>query len=150
MAASLSTPLPSPLPSPLIDAVGVSATDMRASVRFYQALGFAFPDFDPEDQHVEALTKPGMVRLMIDDAGLCASLIGEAPRPSNHAVFGLLFEEPAGVDAAAQVGCAAGGAEISAPWDAFWGQRYATIADPDGYRVDLFAELQQAGAAPEK
>ena len=25
------------------------------------------------------------------------------------------------------------------PWDAFWGQRYATVEDPDGNGVDLFA-----------
>jgi uncharacterized glyoxalase superfamily protein PhnB len=28
-----------------------------------------------------------------------------------------------------------------APWDAFWGQRYATVLDPDGNSVDLFAAL---------
>ena len=25
------------------------------------------------------------------------------------------------------------------PFDAFWGQRYATVLDPDGNAVDLFA-----------
>jgi uncharacterized glyoxalase superfamily protein PhnB len=35
------------------------------------------------------------------------------------------------------------------PWDAVWGQRYATIGDPDGNPVDLFAWLpgQGPGAA---
>ncbi len=28
-----------------------------------------------------------------------------------------------------------------APWDAFWGQRYAVVVDPDGNHVDLFAGL---------
>ena len=28
-----------------------------------------------------------------------------------------------------------------APFDAFWGQRYATLLDPDGNPVDLFAPL---------
>jgi len=28
-----------------------------------------------------------------------------------------------------------------APWDAFWGQRYAQVLDPDGNSVDLFAPL---------
>jgi uncharacterized glyoxalase superfamily protein PhnB len=28
------------------------------------------------------------------------------------------------------------------PWDAFWGQRYAVVADPDGNHVDLYAPLQ--------
>jgi uncharacterized glyoxalase superfamily protein PhnB len=28
-----------------------------------------------------------------------------------------------------------------APWDAFWGQRYAVLRDPDGNDVALFAAL---------
>ena len=28
-----------------------------------------------------------------------------------------------------------------APWDAFWGHRYAVVRDPDGNDVDLFAAL---------
>ncbi len=28
-----------------------------------------------------------------------------------------------------------------APFDAFWGQRYATVLDPDGVVVDLYAAL---------
>jgi uncharacterized glyoxalase superfamily protein PhnB len=27
------------------------------------------------------------------------------------------------------------------PWDAFWGQRYAQLRDPNGVPVDLFAPL---------
>jgi uncharacterized glyoxalase superfamily protein PhnB len=27
------------------------------------------------------------------------------------------------------------------PWDAFWGQRYAVVKDPDGNDVALFARL---------
>jgi uncharacterized glyoxalase superfamily protein PhnB len=27
------------------------------------------------------------------------------------------------------------------PWDAFWGQRYAQLRDPDGVGVDLYAAL---------
>jgi uncharacterized glyoxalase superfamily protein PhnB len=30
---------------------------------------------------------------------------------------------------------------VVAPFDAFWGQRYATVHDPDGNAVDLFAPL---------
>ena len=26
------------------------------------------------------------------------------------------------------------------PWDAFWGQRYAVVKDPDGNPVDIFAQ----------
>ena len=34
---------------------------------------------------------------------------------------------------------------ISPPFDAFWGQRYATVHDPDGNPVDLFAPLPATG-----
>jgi len=27
------------------------------------------------------------------------------------------------------------------PWDAFWGQRYAIVTDPDGNHISLFAPL---------
>ena len=35
----------------------------------------------------------------------------------------------------------AGHASKTAPRDAFWGQRYAQVIDPDGNVVDLFARL---------
>ncbi|HGG04156.1 MAG TPA: glyoxalase, partial [Aliiroseovarius sp.] len=115
--------------------------DMPASMAFYTALGFEFPPLSADDQHIEAKTAPGQVRLMIDAAALAESLIGEKPRPSNGSAFALLFDSPAAVDAAAKLAQQAGGRIVAEPWDAFWGQRYCTIADPDGYRVDLFAAL---------
>jgi uncharacterized glyoxalase superfamily protein PhnB len=30
------------------------------------------------------------------------------------------------------------------PWDAFWGQRYALLRDPDGVEVNLYAPLETA------
>ena len=33
----------------------------------------------------------------------------------------------------------AGFKAVKEPWEAFWGQRYAAVADPDGNQVDLFA-----------
>jgi len=36
---------------------------------------------------------------------------------------------------------AAGHTVVTAPFDAPWGQRYATVADPVAYRVDLYAPL---------
>jgi uncharacterized glyoxalase superfamily protein PhnB len=33
------------------------------------------------------------------------------------------------------------GLGVKQPWDAFWGQRYAVIRDPDGLHLDLYAQL---------
>jgi uncharacterized glyoxalase superfamily protein PhnB len=121
-----------------IAAVAVSATDLSRTVAFYELLGFRFPPVDAGTQHIEA---EAGVRLMIDDAAFLATLHGEPPRPGNVAGFAVLFDAPAEVDAAASRVAEAGHRVVTPPYDAPWGQRYATVADPDGYRTDLFAML---------
>jgi catechol 2,3-dioxygenase-like lactoylglutathione lyase family enzyme len=121
-----------------IAAVAVSAADLSRAVAFYGLLGFRFPALEADTKHVEA---DGDVRLMIDEAAFLTDLHGEPPRPSNVAGFAVLFDSPAEVDAAASRVAAAGHSVVTEPYDAPWGQRYATVADPDGYRTDLFAPL---------
>lgn len=133
------------MPAMRLDCVGVTSTDIGRTVQFYEALGFAFPgygpDFGPNEMHLEAQTEPGQVRLMIDKVELATKLIGEPPRPSNGSAFGMLCESPAEVNRVAAALEGAGFDVKTPPWDAFWGQRYATVADPDGYLIDLFAPL---------
>ena len=126
---------------PRLDAVAVTSTDMAKTVAFYELLGFVFPAWTEEDKHVEPTAKPGEVRLMIDTAELMEQLTGKVPTPPNHASFAMLCDSPAEVDTIAAALKSAGHALTVEPWDAFWGQRYATVKDPDGYQIDLFAPL---------
>ncbi len=128
------------MPTLKLDAVAVSAKDMKTSVEFYKLLGFAFGEWDSED-HVEPITKNGDVRLMIDSAELMMKLNGEAPTPPNHSAFAMLCASPAEVDEVYSQITGAGFVGTTEPWDAFWGQRYATVSDPDGYKIDIFAPL---------
>jgi predicted enzyme related to lactoylglutathione lyase len=121
-----------------IAAVAVSATDLDRAVAFYELLGFSFPPPEADAQHVEA---PGPVRLMIDSAALLTELNGEPPRPGTASPFALLGASPAEVDEVVARVSAAGHTVVHPPFDAPWGQRYATVADPDGYRIDLFCPL---------
>ncbi|MFQ1000381.1 VOC family protein [Modestobacter sp. SSW1-42] len=121
-----------------ISAVGVSATDLRRAVAFYELLGFTFPPFDDGEVHVETVPGPG-AQLMIDGAELMTGLLGEPPRAGNTAAFAVRCASPAQVDEVAARVATAGHAVVTPPWDAPWQQRYATVADPDGYRVDLYA-----------
>ncbi|TFV89994.1 VOC family protein [Blastococcus sp. CT_GayMR16] len=121
-----------------IAAVAVSATDLSRAVSFYELLGFRFPPLEADTKHIEA---DWDVRLMIDEAAFLAELHGEPPRAGNTAGFAVLFDAPADVDAAASRVADAGHTVVTAPYDAPWGQRYATVADPDGYRTDLFCVL---------
>ena len=124
-----------------IDAISVTSLDMKKSVAFYAILGFKFPPIAGDEKHIEPMTDPGEVRLMIDDAGLIESIIGKRPVPPTHSSFAMLCKSPAEVDAVFEQVKSAGFTLIKDPWDAFWGQRYAIVADPDGYMVDLFAPL---------
>ena len=126
-----------------IAAVGLVAHDLASAIAFYEALGFRFPPLAPGEDHVEA---EGAVRLMIDTAELIEGLIGEPPRPANTAAFAVLTGSPREVDDVAGRASTAGGTVVLAPFDAPWGQRYATVADPDGYRVDLFCPLPGSGS----
>jgi len=119
--------------------VGVSATDLRRTVAFYELLGFTFPPFDAAEDHVESTG--GGARLMIDSAELLTGLLGESPRPGNTAAFAVRCPGPEQVDEAVDRVSAAGHLIVAPAFDAPWGQRYATVADPDGYRVDLYASL---------
>jgi uncharacterized glyoxalase superfamily protein PhnB len=60
-------------------------------------------------------------------------------RPGNQ--FSLAFEcdSPAEVDTIYSQLISAGYHGDKDPWDAFWGQRYAQLRDPDGVPVDLYA-----------
>jgi len=75
------------------------------------------------------------------DRGLITAILGHAPTPPSHSTFALACASANEVDALVKRIGAAGHVVKKAPWDAFWGQRYAIVADPDGYMVDLFAPL---------
>ena len=62
---------------------------------------------------------------------------------SGRASADLAFhcDTAAGVDETYAAVIEAGFSGKSEPWDAFWGQRYAQVVDPDGNVVDLFAPL---------
>ena len=119
------------------DAVGIVVSSLEESVKFYSLLGLAFDEID--GPHVEAMTKSG-VRIMLDTEELMKSIDPEWHRPSGQAM-NLAFncETAAGVDEAYALVTTAGFKGAKEPWDAFWGQRYAQVSDPDGNRVDLFA-----------
>lgn len=138
MAAGPASASPGP---PGIDAIGIVASDLARSVRFYAALGVELPDFDGElGDHVEAVLAGG-IRLMLDRESLIRSL-DPAWRPGGPGRVALAVGcgTPAGVDALYQR-LAADGYGSHEPWDAPWGQRYASVHDPDGTAVDLYAWL---------
>jgi catechol 2,3-dioxygenase-like lactoylglutathione lyase family enzyme len=121
-------------------AIGIVTSDVAESVRFYRLLGLEIPD--PDDSPHHAVELPGGLSLMWDSAELIQQLYPdrEEPRGQRMALaFGCA--SPADVDATYARVVEAGFTGEKEPYDAFWGQRYANVADPDGNVVDLFAAL---------
>ncbi len=79
---------------------------------------------------------------MWDTLELIKQLDPDWVEPKGHRM-GLAFQcsSPGDVDATHARVVAAGFRSKKEPWDAFWGQRYAQIIDPDENAVDIFAPL---------
>jgi len=126
---------------PRLDAIGIVTADMAASCRFYALLGVPVAEPPAGEDHFEA-TLPSGLRLMWDSVELMKQLDPSWQPPTGHPL-GLAFHcgSAAGVNETHAAVLAAGFTSKSEPWDAFWGQRYAQVVDPDGNVVDLFARL---------
>lgn len=124
-----------------LDAIGIVVADMAASLAFYRLLGLDLPAGAEDESHVEAALPSG-IRIMWDTIDLIRSFGSWEPPAGGHRIgLAFLCDHPGEVDELHQTLVAAGHRGHRAPFDAFWGQRYATVLDPDGNPVDLFARL---------
>ncbi|HQZ00203.1 MAG TPA: VOC family protein [Propionicimonas sp.] len=126
--------------SPTFNAIGITVADMAASLTFYRLLGLQFEASDDTESHVE-WEGPGGVRIMFDTTAGIHSFNPDWQPPVGGPAMSLAFEcaGAAEVDQVVAQIAQAGFTVDRAPWDAFWGQRYATVLDPDGNHVDIFA-----------
>jgi catechol 2,3-dioxygenase-like lactoylglutathione lyase family enzyme len=131
--------------TPRIDVVGVIVADMGRALAFYRRLGLDIPSSADGEPHVEVPLGGGL-RLAFDTIetirSFDSSWAGTSGSPRMS--IGLRCDSPAEVDKTYAELTAAGHEGHLAPWDAFWGMRYATVHDPDGNAVDLFAALPDA------
>jgi catechol 2,3-dioxygenase-like lactoylglutathione lyase family enzyme len=125
---------------PQLNALGIVVTDMARSIRFYRLLGLEVPE-TPGEGHVDTFL-PNGVRFMLDTEDTVRSFRPDWSRTTGNQL-GLALEcaSPAEVDELYVRVTAAGFHGEKEPWDAFWGQRYAQLQDPDGVPVDLYASL---------
>ena len=133
-----------PVPQGSLDAVGVIVSDLGRSVRFYRLLGAPFPEGAEQSEHGHAEAQlAGGFRLLLDTEATVASFDPAWTPPDGEPRASLAFRcaSPAEVDQLYEAAVAAGGREHKQPWNAFWGQRYAQLRDPDGNGVDLHADL---------
>lgn len=125
---------------PRLNAVGIVVSDLAQSIRFYRLLGVDLPE-TPGEGHIDAFL-PNGVRFMLDTEDVVRSFRPDWTRATGNQIA-LAFEcdGPAEVDETYRRLVDAGFHGEKEPWDAFWGQRYGQLHDPDGVGVDLYAPL---------
>jgi uncharacterized glyoxalase superfamily protein PhnB len=127
---------------PSLDVIGVIVSDLDRAIAFYKRLGLRFPENpDPAGHGHTETTLPGGLRFTLDKEESIRSFDpGWSPPSGGHRIaVAFRCDSPPDVDRVYRELVDAGAASYREPWDAFWGQRYAQVKDPDGNVVDLFA-----------
>ena len=120
--------------------------DMASSVEFYRRLGVTVPDGEAASGLHVQLRMPSGFSLELD-TGESASWwhAGWRADPGSVAVVVCFaLESRAAVDATYADLTGAGHVGRQPPFDAFWGARYAIVADPDGNDVGLMSPMDEA------
>jgi catechol 2,3-dioxygenase-like lactoylglutathione lyase family enzyme len=135
-----------------LNQLNLVVADMAASLGFYRILlgasgaaddaAFDAADNDP---HL-ALTLPGGFLLEIDteDAARLWHAGLRADPASGRVVIGFAVESREDVDERYARLTAAGYQGRQPPYDAFWGSRYAIVADPDGNDIGLMSPVDES------
>ena len=127
--------------APTLHTVGVVVRDMPAALRFYRLLGLEIASHEDASPHVEYVAPSGYAIGFVSEAMVRQTDPQWIDRVGSRVNLQFAFSHPREVDAAHRRLVAAGYRTYQEPWDAFWGQRFARIVDPDENVVNLFAEL---------
>jgi uncharacterized glyoxalase superfamily protein PhnB len=134
---------------PQLNQLNLVVGDMAATAAFYRLLGADFP----ADAAVHSESRYGEVSLELDD-GESATWwhSGWRATPGPRVVLTFRVDSRDEVDARFAELTAAGHRPVQPPFDAFFGSRYAIVADPDGNDVALMsapeAERRDRGWPP--
>ena len=123
------------------DMIGLVVRDMAQALRFYRLLNLQIAEDTEGEDYVE-VTTPNGYRISWNALRMVKSIDPDYVEPIGQRMeLAFKCDSPGEVDAAYHQILAQGYAGHKAPWDAFWGQRYAIVVDPDGNHVSLFAPL---------
>jgi catechol 2,3-dioxygenase-like lactoylglutathione lyase family enzyme len=118
--------------------------DMAASLDFYRRLGVTTVA-DEDGPHTE-LSLPGGYSLELDTVESARRWHAgvRADPASGRVVIGFSLRSRDAVDAAYAELTAAGYQGRQPPFDAFWGGRYAIVADPSGNDVAMMSPVDES------
>ncbi len=132
----------------VLDQLNIVSGDPAASLAFYRRLGVAFPEDrvwrTPTGIHHASTADADASAIGLDlDSTAFAALwnAGWKGRQDlrGRIVVGFRLTSRDAVDQVHADLIAAGHGSLQAPYDAFWGARYAIVEDPDGIAVGLMS-----------
>ncbi|WP_405494436.1 VOC family protein [Nocardia sp. NBC_00511] len=125
-----------------LNVIEIVVADMAAALAFYRRLGLEFPEGSENEPHLD-IELAGGIRLAFDTEDTIRSFKPEWKAVAGAGRMAIAFQcdSPGGVDAKFQEMMDAGYHGEMKPFDAFWGQRYAVVHDPDGNGIDLYATM---------
>lgn len=132
--------------APDLHMLNVVVRDMATSLDFYRRLGVVVSEGqDVSAPHVQ-LRMPGGFSLELDTAASAQLWHAgwRADSSSVGVVIGFALPSREEVDRRYGELTAAGYVGRQPPFDAFWGARYAIVADPDGNDVGLMSPLDES------
>ena len=132
----------------VLDQVNVVVKDMDAMAAFYGHLGIevssGMPEWAPHHRGAEI---EGGVDLDLDSPQF-AAVWNQGWPGGTGAVLGFRLPARDDVDRVYEELTGAGYSGQQPPYDAFWGARYAVVADPDGNSVGLMSPADPARRSP--
>jgi catechol 2,3-dioxygenase-like lactoylglutathione lyase family enzyme len=127
---------------PTFNVLDIAVTDLGAAIDFYRLLGLEFvrDQYMPDDH--AGCDLPNGLHLMLDTDDLRTKTTAGWTAPTTGRTFlAFQFAAPADVDAKYTELTISGVTGLQEPFDAPWGMRYATVSDPSGNGIDLYANL---------
>lgn len=125
---------------PTFDQINIVVRDMPAMLEFYRVLGLEVADMEPdwEQHHRKATTGDGF-DIDFDSQAFARQWNRGWPAGASGAVIGFRVVERSTVDELFERLPSTGYLAQQEPYDAFWGARYAIVADPDGNSVGIMS-----------
>jgi catechol 2,3-dioxygenase-like lactoylglutathione lyase family enzyme len=132
---------------PVPDKFNLVVSNMEASVAFYRRLGLNIEDTSPEwQEHHRSATLASGIDLDLDSSEFARHW--DKGWSGGMGVLGFKVESRERVDEIYSDLVGAGYAGQQPPYDAFWGARYAVVADPDGNAVGIMSPVDPEQRSP--
>ena len=133
---------------PRFDQLNIVSSNLERAIAFYRRLGVDIPEqriwrTQSGIHHVSAITSGDNAPDLDLDSVAFARIWNSGWQGHQHLqgklVIGFGLPSREAVDATYRDLVGAGYAGLQAPYDAFWGSRYAVVEDPDGIAVGLMS-----------